>query len=317
MPLDLTGSNLFFVLVLFGAGLFCIMKGGDLFVDAATWIAESTGIPKFIIGATVVSFATTMPELLVSLFSAFEGNADIAVGNAVGSVTANTGLILCISLVCMQCVMTRRQYAGKACLLLSAICLLFVFTRDGSLSLWESAAILAVFAFYMAESLLAGRREQGAEQPAEKPKKDGRTVAWNIGKFVLGAAAIVLGAQLLIDNGSELARRIGVPDAVIAATMIAIGTIRKKQASLSVGNIIGANILDLTLIMPLCALLQGRPQPIERQGMLLDIPACLIISAAVMIPALACGKFKRWMGILAGALYIAYLVIMFTCFGVA
>ena len=65
------------------------------------------------------------------------------------------------------------------------------------------------------------------------------------------------------------------------------------------------------------ALLQGRPQPIERQGMLLDIPACLIISAAVMIPALACGRFKRWMGILAGALYIAYLVIMFTCFGVA
>lgn len=145
---------------------------------------------------------------------------------------------------------------------------------------------------------------------------------------MLGAAAIVLGAQLLIDNGSELARRIGVPDAVIAATMIAIGTslpelvttiisIRKKQASLSVGNIIGANILDLTLIMPLCALLQGRPQPIERQGMLLDIPACLIISAAVMVPALACGRFKRWMGILAGALYIAYLVIMFTCFGVA
>lgn len=249
-------------------------------------------------------------------------------GNAVGSVTANTGLILCISLVCMQCAMTRRQYAGKACLLLAAICLLFVFTRDGSLSLWESAVILAVFVFYMAESLLAGRREQGAEQPADKPKKDGRTVAWNIGKFVLGAAAIVLGAQLLIDNGSELARRIGVPDAVIAATMIAIGTslpelvttiisIRKKQASLSVGNIIGANILDLTLIMPLCALLQGRPQPIERQGMLLDIPACLIISAAVMVPALACGRFKRWMGILAGALYIAYLVIMFTCFGVA
>ena len=207
MPLDLTGSNLFFVLVLFGAGLFCIMKGGDLFVDAATWIAESTGIPKFIIGATVVSFATTMPELLVSLFSAFEGNADIAVGNAVGSVTANTGLILCISLVCMQCVMTRRQYAGKACLLLAAIGLLFVFTRDGSLSLWESAAILAVFAFYMAESLLAGRREQGAEQPAEKPKKDGRTVAWNIGKFVLGAAAIVLGAQLLIRERGVFVRQ--------------------------------------------------------------------------------------------------------------
>ena len=118
MPLDLTGSNLFFVLALFGAGLFCIMKGGDLFVDAATWIAESTGIPKFIIGATVVSFATTMPELLVSLFSAFEGNADIAVGNAVGSVTANTGLILCISLVCMQAI-CREGLPAAVCHLLA------------------------------------------------------------------------------------------------------------------------------------------------------------------------------------------------------
>lgn len=330
MQLDLTGSNLFFVLVLFVAGLLCIMKGGDLFVDAATWIAESFGIPKFIVGATVVSFATTMPELLVSLFSAFEGNADIAVGNAVGSVTANTGLILCISLVCMHCAMTRRQFAGKACMLLAAIGLLFAFTRDGSLALWESAVILVVFFASMAESILMGRRTQAGDLPegAERSARSAKTVVQNLAKFLIGAAAIVLGAQLLIDNGSELARRIGVPDAVIAATMIAIGTslpelvttiisIRKKQASLSVGNIIGANIMDLTLIMPLCALLQGRPQPIARQGMLLDIPACLIVSAAVLIPALACGRFKRWMGILAGARYIAYLVIMFTCFGVA
>ena len=250
MNLDFTGSTLFLVLLLFAAGLVCIIKGGDIFVDAATWIAEASGIPKFIIGATVVSFATTMPEMLVSVFSALEGNADIAVGNAVGSVTANTGLILCISLVCMQCVMTRRQYAGKACLLLSAICLLFVFTRDGSLSLWESAAILAVFVFYMAESLLAGRREQGAEQPAEKPKKDGRTVAWNIGKFVLGAAAIVLGAQLLIDNGSELARRIGAdvvigtdPDCDRIGCAVAAG----DEFRLLSGNQIGALLTDFVL----------------------------------------------------------------------
>ena len=103
MNLDFTGSTLFLVLLLFAAGLVCIIKGGDFFVDAATWIAEASGIPKFIIGATVVSFATTMPEMLVSVFSALEGNADIAVGNAVGSVTANTGLIMCLSLICMEC----------------------------------------------------------------------------------------------------------------------------------------------------------------------------------------------------------------------
>ena len=112
----------------------------------------------------------------------------------------------------------------------------------------------------------------------------------------------------------------------VGATMIAIGTslpelvttitaIRKKQSSLSVGNIIGANIMDLTLIMPLCALILGKPLPVERQGMLLDIPACLVVCAGALIPALVQGRFKRWVGFFIGGLYIVYLVIMFTCFG--
>ena len=319
MGIDFTGSTLALVIVLFAVGLICIIKGGDLFVDAATWIAEASGIPKFIIGATVVSFATTMPEMLVSVFSAFEGNADIAVGNAVGSVTANTGLIMCLSLVCMSCYMTRKQFGVKAGLLLAAVVLLFTFTRDSALSVSESIIIMLVFVGFMVESILAAKREQGSEATDERPSTDGKSVAINIGKFVLGA-------QLLIDNGSALAVMIGVPDSVIAATMIAIGTslpelvttitaIRKKQSSLSVGNIIGANIMDLTLIMPLCALLQGKPLAVENQGMLLDVPACLVVSAAAMIPALVCGKFKRWIGVLIGVLYIAYLVVMFTYFG--
>ena len=328
MGIDFTGGSLFMVLLLFAAGLLCIIKGGDLFVDAASWIAEASGIPKFIIGATVVSFATTMPEMLVSVFAALQGNADIAVGNAVGSVTANVGLIMCVALICMECAMTRKQFGVKACLLLAAILALFGFTRDGQLSVLESVLILVIFVGFLVESLIAARQEQGSELPAqeERPKIDKKTVLLNIGKFLLGAAGIVLGAQLLIDNGSALARMLGVPDAVIAATMIAIGTslaelvttltaIKKKQASLSVGNIIGANIMDLTLIMPLCAVIQGKPMTVERQGMLLDIPACLIICAAALIPALVQGKFKRWIGYLIGGLYIAYLIIMFTCFG--
>ena len=233
MNLDFTGSTLFLVLLLFAAGLVCIIKGGDFFVDAATWIAEASGIPKFIIGATVVSFATTMPEMLVSVFSALEGNADIAIGNAVGSVTANTGLIMCLSLICMECTMPRRQYAVKAVLLLAAIAVLFGFTRDGQLSILESVLILVIFVCFIAESLVAARREQSLEAPEQdaRPKTDGRTVALNIGKFVFGAAAIVLGAQLLIDNGTALAQMLGVPDAIIGATMIAIGTSLPRSRS--------------------------------------------------------------------------------------
>ena len=329
MGIDFTGSNLVSVLLLFTAGLVLIIKGGDLFVDAATWIAEASGIPKFIIGATVVSFATTLPEMLVSVFAALEGNADIAVGNAVVSVTANTGLIMCLSLVCMNCAMTRKQFGMKAGILLATIVVLFGFTRDGQLSVFESAVILVFFAIFLAENLIAGRREQEneASESDARAKIDAKSMAINIAKFVFGAAAIVLGAQLLIDNGSALARMLNVPDSIIAATMIAIGTslpelvttitaIRKKQSSLSVGNIIGANIMDLTLIMPLCALIQGKSMIVERQGMLLDIPACLVISAAALITALISGKFKRWIGYLIGGLYIVYLIIMFTSFGV-
>ena len=307
MDISFTGTNLLTVLLLFAAGLVFIIKGGDWFVDAATWIAEAFGIPKFIVGATVVSFATTMPEMLVSVFAALEGNADIAVGNAVGSVTANVGF--------------------KAGLLLATIAVLFAFTRNGQLSVLQSVVILLFFVAFLAESLIAGKREQGTEASEDRPELTAKTIVQNLFSFVLGAAAIVLGAQLLIDNGSALAQMIGVPDSIIAATMIAIGTslpelvttltaIRKKESSLSVGNIIGANIMDLTLIMPLCALIQGKPMMIERQGMLLDIPACLVVTAAALVPALVSGRFKRWMGFLIGGLYIAYLVIMFTCFGV-
>lgn len=328
MSLNFTGSTPLWIVLLFAAGLVCIIKGGDLFVDAASWIAEASGIPKFIIGATIVSFATTLPEMLVSVFAALEGNADIAVGNAVGSVTANTGLIMCLSLVCLTCLMERRQFGVKACLLLAAILSLFGFTRDGRLSVAEGLLVLVIFAGFLAESLISARREQGTElkEDEERPAVSGKTVAGNIVKFVLGAAGIVLGAQLLIDNGSAIASLLGVPDAIVAATMIAVGTslpelvttltaIRKKESSLSVGNIIGANIMDLTLILPLCSLILGKPLPVQSQGMLLDIPACLIICAAVLVPALWKGKFQRWMGFLAGGLYIVYLTVMFTCFG--
>ena len=297
MDISFTGTNLLSVLLLFAAGLVFIIKGGDWFVDAATWIAEAFGIPKFIVGATVVSFATTLPE------------------------------IMCLSLVCMPCLMTRRQFGFKAGLLLATIAVLFAFTRNGQLSVLQSVVILLFFVAFLAESLIAGKREQGTEASEDRPELTAKTIVQNLSSFVLGAAAIVLGAQLLIDNGSALAQMIGVPDSIIAATMIAIGTslpelvttltaIRKKESSLSVGNIIGANIMDLTLIMPLCALIQGKPMMIERQGMLLDIPACLVVTAAALVPALVSGRFKRWMGFLIGGLYIAYLVIMFTCFGV-
>ena len=321
MNLDFTGSTLFLVLLLFAAGLVCIIKGGDFFVDAATWIAEASGIPKFIIGATVVSFATTMPEMLVSVFSALEGNADIAVGNAVGSVTANTGLIMCLSLICMECTMPRRQYAVKAVLLLAAIAILFGFTRDGQLSILESVLILVIFVCFIAESLVAARREQTLEGPeaGERPKTDGRTIAFNIGKFVLGAAAIVLGAQLLIDNGTALAEMVGVPDAIIGATIIAIGTslpelvtsivaTKKGDSGLALGNAIGSNLFNILFILGMSAVIS----PLHVLGESVIDTVLLLGSAILLFVFARTGRrMTRSEGAACVLLYVAYTAYLF------
>ena len=128
---------------LFALGIVLTVKGGDLFVDAASWIAEVSGIPKFIIGATIVSLATTMPELLVSLLAAAQGKADMTIGNAVGSVTANTGLIMALALVCMPVTFARKTGWRKAALLLGAMAALWVASLSGQFG-WEGIVLLLV-----------------------------------------------------------------------------------------------------------------------------------------------------------------------------
>ncbi len=312
--------TLFVTLLLLALGIVLIIKGGDVFVDAATWIAEVSGIPKFIVGATVVSVATTLPELLVSVFAAAEGKVDMSIGNAVGSVTANIGLIMALALLFMPMVIKRKDYSVKFGLMLGAALLIVIFGRGGSFGILPSLLLIAVFIVNVVENIVSARRGMGENAQEEKPAKDKKTVIVNILKFVLGAAAIVWGADLLVDNGSALALMMGVPERVISVTLIAIGTslpelvttvtsIVKKQGSLSVGNIIGANIIDLALILPVCSLVSGGALPVTRQIASVDLPACLIIGAVAVIPPLLFKKFSRWQGAVLLALYIAYMVI--------
>lgn len=151
-------ENMMYVIIMFIIGLFCIVKGGDIFVDAATWIAEATKIPKFIIGATVVSFATTLPELLVSAFATAEGSNGIAVGNAVGSVTANVGLIMSISILCMPAIVKRSEVAFKGSLMILACAALFAFSLNGNLKLIPSFIILSIFIVFMVENIVSGKK---------------------------------------------------------------------------------------------------------------------------------------------------------------
>lgn len=307
-----------FQFVLFAAGLVLIIKGGDFFVDAASWIAEVSGIPKFIVGATVVSVATTLPELLVSLIAAAGGKVDMAVGNAVGSVTANTGFILAISLFFTVAVAKRSDYLIKSILLVAAATILLVSGQGGSFAVWGSVVLMGIFALFIWENVASAMKNR---EPEEKEKPTTKLIITNVVKFIVGTAGIVFGSDLLVDSCSEIAAHFGISEALISVTIVAIGTslpelvttvtaVIKKQSSLGLGNILGANIIDLTLIMPLCSLVSGKALPLSAQALSLDLPFCLLTILVALVPLLIRQKTGKVQGLLTLGVYGAYMALL-------
>ena len=148
----------FLVVLLFVVGIVLIVKGGDYFVDAASWIAEVSKIPKLIIGATIVSIATTLPELLVSIMAAVQGKTDMAVGNAVGSVTANVGLILAIALIFMAGPINRKDYLLKSILMLLASLIVACCGFAGEVNILLSILLLLIFITFMVDNVISAKK---------------------------------------------------------------------------------------------------------------------------------------------------------------
>ncbi len=310
--------------MIFLAGIILIVKGGDWFVDAASWIAEVSGIPKLIVGATIVSLATTLPELLVSVMAAGQGKIDMAVGNAVGSVTANLGLIMAVSVICMPVNIRRGDYLLKSAMMLAAAGILAWGGLRGGLGPALSLPLVSIFAVFTCENLRGARQAMrcGGDLGPVRTAPRRRAVLFQCLKFTLGAACVMLGADLLVDSGSALARLAGVSERIIGVTIVAVGTslpelvttvtaILKKQSALSVGNILGANILDLTMILPISALLSGQALPVSAASARIDIPACLLVGTIAVVPAMVTARFRRWQGIALLAVYGTYVVL--TC----
>ena len=312
------GWLIFVAVIIFVVGLVLTIKGGDWFVDSASWFAEATGIPKFVVGATVVSFATTLPELLVSVRAAMNGSAQLAIGNAIGSVTANTTLIMGVSLVAMAGAINRKEFSLKGGLLLAAIVGLTVLSLTGVLPVWSAFILWAIFIVFMVSNLIEGKKNAKVENPDSYDKKD---VPAKVLFFILGTASIIFGAEFLVSSGKTIATGIGISETIIGFTVIALGTslpelvttltaIRKKENSLSVGNIIGANIIDTTLILPLCAVINGKPLPVEKINLVFDFPVCITACAIAVIPTIIQGKFKKWQGVALLSVYGLYMVFL-------
>ena len=321
----------FLVYVFFIIGVVLIVKGGDWFVDGAVWVAEVTRIPKFIIGATVISIATTLPEIIVSTIAAIEGHGilvsgaanciaasqdkvGMAIGNGIGSVICNTAMILAISVTFMPIAVKRKDFAPKAALLIAAVTTLFLFSLGGSLSLIGAFVLLLIFGLYIFENIRSAKGESAAASD-ERPEINKKSVTCNILRVVGGAAGIVAGSQLLVNSASKIAASWGVSEAIIGVTIVAVGTslpelvtavtaIVKRQSSMSVGNVI-----DTTLILAVCSFVYGGSLPVSAQNIYLDFPAAILVSLIALVPTVIRGKFSRWQGVLMLAIYVAYLVI--------
>ena len=315
--------EIFLMYFLFAVGLLLIIKGGDWFVDAAAWLAEVSGIPHFIVGATVVGFATSLPEIIVSVIAAAQGDVDMATGNAIGSVTANTGLIMGISLIFMPLAIRLREYLPKILLLLVSIIAVWAFGISGEISIIASIALVALFAFFVYENIHSAKKQLTPNSQNEEAQAVTKAiVAKKILLFVIGCAGIIIGSELLVNYGTEIAASLGVPTRIISLSAVAIGTslpelvttisaISKKQSSLSVGNIIGSNIIDITFVLPPCMIAYGKSLPVSAGTVWMDLPVLFAISLVAFVPTFITKKFSRWQGVVLLAGYIGYLIYMF------
>ena len=321
-------------LPLFILGLFIIIRGSDLFLDNAVWIARVSGISQVVIGATIVSFCTTLPELVSSTTAALKGTADMAIGNAIGSIICNTGLILGIVLFFTVARIKREIFLVKGTFMLGGILMaLFLIwpsqsgaplaiERNEGLAMLVFLAVFVVVNYY--ESLHTVDVEKKPviedEPPDGVPVVTAREIVKRLSLFTGGAVAVGFGAYLLVEFGQRLARDMGISEAVISLLFVALGTslpelftgisaIRKNAEAVSVGNIFGANVLNIVLVVGASSTISPL-YPEDRWLTPLDIPVALGICTVAFVLGLVRGRVGRKTGLTLLGIYIAYLVSM-------
>ena len=316
-------------ILLFVAGLICLIKGGDWFVDGAVGIAHRFHVPDLLIGATVVSIGTTLPEVMVSATSAVSGHGEIAYGNAIGSVICNAALIAAITIAARPGKVDSNVLKTPVIFFFAAAAIYAVTAYSiGFFSRPIGIVLLAMFVIYMFVTVRQALRAPASMENEADNGEGTVSTPKASGLLALGALLIAIGAKLLVDNGILIATALGVPESVIALTFVALGTslpelvtaitsLMKGHGSLSLGNVIGANLFNLVLVSGVSVTLSPFhvPQSSTIAGMnaslVMDIPVMFFVMLLLTVPALAKEKLFRAQGILLLAVYACFCVLQF------
>ena len=320
--------------LLFALGFVLLIKGGDWFVDGAVGIAHRYNIPEILIGATVVSIGTTIPEVMVSSMAAAVGQSQTAYGNAIGSIICNTSLIAAITMAFSpsSSVDTKSLKTPAAFFVVAALLYIVISYTTGVFSRIIGIVLLLMFLIYMVITVrqaLSGRLKVDSDEEEDIEEKVDENPMWkDIVLLIVGAAVIAVGANLLVDNGKIIAAGLGVPESVIALTFIALGTslpelvtaissLIKGHASLSLGNILGANLFNLVLVSGMAITIKPFAVPADKliggmnAALVVDIPMMVSVMALMLVPAFITKKLKRWQGILLLVMYVSYIAFQF------
>lgn len=304
--------------------LAAVVLGAEVLVNGSVAIAKKFKISDFIIGATIIGIGTSCPELVVSLVGAVGGNADIAIGNVVGSNICNVLLILGMTALIVPVIITKDnlRFELPYCIFLSFLLLFLTFNffngNTALLSRPDGWILLAVFAFYLYWSFRKGGKGQANEQRDEElAYKASDKLIVMILKVIVGLAFLVIGSHFFVEEAVVLARRFGVSDAFISITLLAVGTSLpelaasvasafKKNTQLALGNIIGSNIFNISFILGVCS----QVSPLHPAGITM-VDYLVMIGAALIPLAFAIrGKISRFGGLLMLAMYVVYIVYM-------
>ena len=318
--------------ILFAVGLVLLIKGGDWFVDGATGIAKRFNLPDIVVGATVVSIGTTLPEVMVSTTGALQGSGAMAYGNAIGSIICNTALIAAISIVCNPGPVNTKSMKTPAIFFFCSAALYCVASYFlGEFPRWMGFMMLAIFVVYMVLTVRNGMKNPDEAEHEEEEEGGKERKLWQeLALLVVGAAVIAVGADLLVEHGQVIALGLGVPETVVALLFVALGTslpelvttitsLRSGHASLGVGNVIGANVFNLVLVSGVAVSLAPFPVPMENEllntglnmSLVFEIPVMLGVMSLMIFPTLATKKLARWQGIALLCIYAAFCVCQF------
>ncbi|QRN86828.1 sodium:calcium antiporter [Clostridia bacterium] len=309
--------------------LFILAKGADLLVDEAVSLSIHWGIPKMVVGATIVSLGTTLPEATISVLAAVNGNPDLALGNAIGSIIADTGLILGLAAMIGPLAVDPKTINRQGRLQVMAVVLLAIVSlpffseglTHGTIYQWMGIAFLVLLVGYIYLSMRWAVTSGVDEGVVLEEKK--RPLWEQVGKLVTGIALVILSSRVLIPTVETLAINVGIPQGVIAATLVAFGTslpelvtaitaVRKGHGELAVGNIIGADILNVLFVVGSAAAVTSQGLDVPLAFYKLQIPAMILIVGFFRIVAKnAYQVINRFEGFVLFLLYGIYLFLNF------